>query len=155
MWFLGFLLNFTFFSLIYRFIRLYALASAYIQRLHPTPQKSCKRLHKRLFFYRDRLEALPGLIRPPRRKPKCDRTATRRHDLLPLDIWMPPIATCCHWTWLDATGQWQVLKSHWPESPMIGQRQGVKILCDKFDGLTPCMGHWIGGLIGNGGNFQS
>jgi hypothetical protein len=38
-----------------------------------------------LFFYRDRLEALPGLIRPPRRKPKCDRTATGRH-LLPLDI---------------------------------------------------------------------
>ena len=38
---------------------------------------------------------------------------------------------------------------------MIGQRQGVKILCDKFDGLTPCMGHRIGGLIGNGGNLQS
>ena len=35
--------------------------------------------------YRDRLEALPGLFRRSRRKPKCDRTATGRH-LLPLDI---------------------------------------------------------------------
>ena len=31
------------------------------------------------FFYRDRLEALSELIRPSRRKPKCDRTATNRH----------------------------------------------------------------------------
>jgi hypothetical protein len=38
-----------------------------------------------LFFYRDRLEALAGLIRPSRRKLKCDRTATRRH-LLPLGV---------------------------------------------------------------------
>jgi hypothetical protein len=37
---------------------------------------------------------------------------------------------------------------------MIGQRQGVKILCDKFDGLAPCMGQRIGGFIGNGGNLQ-
>ena len=38
-----------------------------------------------LFFYRDRLEALAGLIRPSRRKPKCDHTATRCH-LLPLGV---------------------------------------------------------------------
>jgi hypothetical protein len=37
---------------------------------------------------------------------------------------------------------------------MIGQRQGVKIRCDKFDGFTPCMGHCIGGLIGNEGNRE-
>ena len=45
-----------------------------------------------LFFYRDRLEALPGLIRPSRRKPKCDRTSTGHlnRDWMPLDIWMPP-----------------------------------------------------------------
>jgi hypothetical protein len=68
--------------------------------------------HHPLFFYRDRLEALSGLLRPSRRKPKCDRTATRRH-LLPLlgATSMPLVAigrhkhatcchmnaTCCHW----------------------------------------------------------
>jgi hypothetical protein len=53
-------------------------------------------LRIRLFFYRDRLEALARLIRPPRRKPKCDRTATERD-----------------WTWLaprDATGH---LNANW------------------------------------------
>jgi hypothetical protein len=65
---------------------------------------------------RIRVEALPGLIRTPRRKPKCDRTATGRHLLPPvatghlktfechLDIWMP-------------TGQWQVFKLPTDRSP--------------------------------------
>jgi hypothetical protein len=56
-----------------------------------------------LFFYRDRLEALAGLIRPPRRKPKCDRTATGRDWrhwawLAQLDMWMPTGHVNANWT---------------------------------------------------------
>jgi hypothetical protein len=54
------------------------------------------------------VEALSGLIRPPRRKPNCNRTATRRH-LLPLD------ATCCHMNatschWMPLVATWKKLK---------------------------------------------
>jgi hypothetical protein len=69
----------------------------------------------RIFIFillpRIRLEALSGLIRPPRRKPKCDRTATRKH-LLPLVAtgrdWMPLVATGRDWMPLV---KWQVLNS--------------------------------------------
>ena len=62
---------------------------------------------------RIRLEALSGLFRPPRHKPKCDRTATGRHLLTPVAIghlnrdWLPPVATGHlnrDWMLLVATG---------------------------------------------------
>jgi hypothetical protein len=70
----------------------------------PTCRKTLVKPKPFILLPRIRLEALSGLFRRSRRKPKCDRTATRRHLLPPVATGrlnatrMPLVATSCHWT---------------------------------------------------------